>query len=237
MPADLNNKKDNPTEGDLARDGLLEVDLAKELGLPAGKVKDALVVKISSQVKKGQLLAAKKSLTQKKLFFSPVSGIVESISEKGVLGIRPERKKEEKNKKKEHQGKTKIFSAKWGRGDGAEGKLKVFDQEADLFKLNQECAGQILVLESDLTRGFCYKAGSIGVKGLVCRQLADENFALELEKEVLFLDGEEKDICLPVLIFGHETDEEKKNWSEIKKQENKMAILEGEDKQLVVITE
>ena len=212
----------------------LEIDLSRQLGLPGKKATRFLVVKTGQPVKKGELLAARKTFSRKKMFLSPITGTLESISPQGILIIRKDKKKK-KEKEVDYQGKTKIIEGVRGWGGQAQGKLAIFDKSSDLFSLQSDFGGKILVLKKPLTRGFCYKAGSIGIKGVVCSGLKDEKLARELDKEILLFDEEEKNVCLPILVLAETEDKFASKFQSLKKHQSQEAIIQAGRKQLVIL--
>jgi len=158
-----------------------EIDLSKLLGISAKRVGKHLLSSLGSQVKKGQMLAEKKGLFKKKLFKSPIDGVLESLSEKGILKIREKTEGQEikipangKVKKiKEERVLIQVPVVKvtgdWAIGESTWGLLKICSskEKNELSDLGEEIEDKLLVFKGEVPVGLVYKAEALGATGLV----------------------------------------------------------------------
>lgn len=126
----------------------------------------------------------------------------------------------------EHKGK-------WGKGGQVLGVLYCLEK-ATIFDLKGEHQGQILALVGKLNRGLWHKAKSIGIKGIICGGLPDEEFRQEIEKEVLLNGGKERSIALPLVVMGEKDMIPQDIWQVLKKNQGEKIAIEG-DKSRVLI--
>lgn len=182
-----------------------EINLASTLGISPKKVGKSLLVSIGSSLTAGQVVAQSKGFLKKKIFHSPVDGVLESLSEKGVIKIR----KEETVKKvaaptdgvvkKIEEGKISFevpiiaCVGDWAVGCGGWGNLKMAStkDENDLGDLDLDSEGKVLVFQGRVSEALVYKAEAIGAVGLVvgsvdksikCEEIAVLSFGSEDKK-------------------------------------------------------
>ena len=65
-----------------------EFNLAKNLGVPPKKVVKLMVKSLGELVKKGEVIAVQKTAFKKKTFLAPVAGVLDSLTEEGILKIK-----------------------------------------------------------------------------------------------------------------------------------------------------
>lgn len=211
--------------------------LNKLLGISPKKTIKSLVKKIGEKVKEGEVIAKKDSfLGKSEVFTAPLEGILDSLTEDGLLKIRKEISLKEI--KAPFAGRVKMASSdsvslsfaaleikgSWGVGNKKTGYLKVIEEDGDLFSLDEACREQIIVFREKLTKGAWYKATSLGAIGLVANGLVDKS----LEKMI------EEDNSIAVLIFDGDEQIFQEIWQELKKADGKMALIDGEQKRLLV---
>lgn len=213
--------------------------LSRLIGVPPKKAIKFLVKKLGEEVEEGELVAQKKSLLGKEeKFFAPIKGILDSLTEDGVLRIKKEIPEEEI--KAPFSGRvTKIspnsvslsFAAVEikggeGRGGKASGYLAIIGgEEQDLFSLDNSCQKQIIALQGKLPKGFWYKAASLGAAGFVVGGLIEESLLKEIEEE---------ENSLPVVILGENGKINQEIWEELRKNQGKMILLEGKEKRILI---
>lgn len=158
-----------------------EFDLCRLLSVPAKRIRKYLLSSLGGQVKKGQILAEKKGLFKKRFFKSPIDGVLESLSEKGILKIREKKDKEEiktpaKGKvKKIEEGKVLIqvpvvkASGDWAVGKSTWGVVKIASakEKNDLSDLGEEIERKLLVFKGKIPVALVYKAEALGAAGVV----------------------------------------------------------------------
>jgi hypothetical protein len=213
--------------------------LDKLLGVSPAKVMPLLVKAIGESVKEEEVVAEKKGLLGKKeKFIAPINGVLDSLSDEGVLAIRPEieEKKIEapfKSRVKEltSNSVTLVFASieikgSWGAGNKAQGFLTVLQEEKeDLLSLDgTACREQILGFQGELSRGWWFKGISLGAKGFLAGGL-DRSLIKEIEEE------EEN---IPVVILGLDGKIEAGVWSELKKSQGKRILIDGLEKRVLI---
>lgn len=158
-----------------------EFDLAKLLGVPGKKVGKLLAVSLGSKVKKGQRVAEKKALFKKTFFESPLDGLLEALSEKGILKIKEEKEGKEMvtpvpGKVKKIEGEkifievpATTFVGDWTVGSSGWGviKLACAKEKSGLKDLSGEVGEEILLFKGEVPSALVYKAEALGVVGLV----------------------------------------------------------------------
>ncbi len=213
--------------------------LSKLIDVSPKKTVKYLEKKLGQAVKQGELVAQKKSFLGKAdKFIAPVNGILDSLTEEGILRIK--KKVSEKEVKAPFSGMVNAVSSdslslsfaaleikgSWGRGNKATGFLMIIEKEdCDLFSLDGTCQEQIVVLRGELPKGLWFKAVSLGAAGFAVGGLA-ENF---LEKEI-----EEGDNSLPVVILGEDGKISQEIWEELKKANGRMALVDGQQNRLLI---
>lgn len=213
--------------------------LSKLIDVSPKKAIKYLEKKLGQTIKQGELVAQKKSLFGKtNRFVAPLDGILDSLSEEGILRIRKEIP--EKEVKAPFSGIVSVVSSgsvslsfaaleikgNWGKGNKTTGFLMIIKEEDyDLFSLNGTCQEQIVVLKGKLPKGLWYKAVSLGAVGFVVGGLT-EKF---LQKEI-----EEGDNSLPTVILGEGDKINQEIWEELKKVNGRMALIDGQQKRLLI---
>lgn len=158
-----------------------EIDLAELTGRKGRKTLDCLVKQIGDSVEKGELLACKKSLMDRKEIFSPLNGVIESVSENGLIKISSSSEtrvksefageiKSVKDDKIEIKTEVIKLSGKWGKGGRSAGKLHIIEADNDkeaFFKLEKNVAGKILFSFIPVNHAFWFKALSLGAAGVI----------------------------------------------------------------------
>lgn len=210
-----------------------EYDLAQILEVPPKKAIKFLVKGLGQKVKRRELIARKKGLLKKRSFFAPVEGTLDSLTEEGILRIKIPTKKKVKTKPPFLEPAIKI-KGNWGKGGQALGELFCLEQEAAIFNLKGEHQDQILALAGRLNRGLWHKAKSIGIKGIICGGLPDEEFDKEIAKEVLLVDGEEKSILLPLVVLGEKGKMPENTWQILKRNQGKKIFIEGDNRRISI---
>lgn len=213
--------------------------LSKLIGVSPKKALKFLEKKLGQKVKQGELVAQKKSfLGKSEKFIAPLNGILDSLTEDGILRIKKELAEEEI--KAPFTGRVSAttpnsvsfsFAAmeikgNWGGGKKATGYLMVIEgEDYDLFSLDGTCQEQIVVLRGKLPKGLWHKAISLGAVGFIAGSLADKS----LQKEI-----EEEDDSLPVVVLGLDDKISQEIWGELKKANGQMAFIDGEEKRLLI---
>lgn len=213
---------------------ILEYDLAGALQVPAKKVMKCLVKSLGEKVKRGELVAQNKRLLRKKSFFAPVEGILDSLTEEGILRIKIPVKKKIKTKPPFPDQETIEIKGNWGKGGQALGELFCLEKETAIFNLKRKHQGQILALAGKLNRGLWHKAKGVGIKGIICGGLPDEEFGKQIEKEVLLIDGEEKRIALPAVVLGEKGKIPQEIWQVLEKNQGKKIAIEGDNRRVLI---
>lgn len=121
----------------------------------------------------------------------------------------------------------------WGKGDQAIGALFCL-KKAAIFDLKRKHKDQILALEGRLNRGLWHKAKSIGIKGIICGGLPDEEFAKEIKKEVLRVDGKERRIAPPLVVLGEKGKVPEKSWQVLIQNQGKKIVIEGDNCRVLI---
>ncbi|MCJ7792743.1 MAG: hypothetical protein MUP45_02095 [Candidatus Marinimicrobia bacterium] len=214
--------------------------LDKLLGVSSPKVIKFLVKEIGASVKEGEIIAQKKGLWGKKEeFVAPIDGVLASLSEEGVLEISQEI--EEKKIEAPFAGRVKEVTAhsitlvfasteikgSWGAGNKATGYLTVLQEEKeDLLALDgTACREQILGFQGELSRGWWYKALSLGAKGFLAGGLKERSLIKEIEEE---------EEMIPVVILGLGGKIEPGIWAELKKAQGKKILIDGQEKRILI---
>lgn len=210
-----------------------EIDLGKLLGVPAKRVGKYLLSSLGSQVKKGQMLAEKKGLFKKKFFKSPIDGVLESLTEKGILKIREKKKGQEikiptngKVKKiKEEKVLIEVpvvkIAGDWAIGKSTWGLVKICSskEKNELADLGEEIEGKLLAFKGEIPVALAYKAEALGATGLVVGRV--DKLAKCDQLAVLSLGGQEGVIPRSL-------------WTALAKFEDKPARILTEEKLLII---
>ncbi len=213
--------------------------LSKLIDVPPKKVLKYLEKKLGQKVKQGELVAQKKVLLGKiEKFVAPINGVLDSLTEDGILRIKKEFA--EKEMKTPFTGRVSAVTSdsvslsfaaieikgSWGEGKKATGYLKVIEgEDYDLFSLDGTCQEQIIVLREKLPKGLWYKAVSLGAVGFIAGGLAEES----LQKEI-----EEEEDSLPMVVLGLDGKISQEIWEELKKAQGKMVLIDGQQKRVLI---
>jgi len=213
--------------------------LSKLIGVSPKKAIKCLEKKLGQEIKQGDLVAQKKGLFGKsERFVAPLDGILDSLTEDGILRIRKEIPAEEI--KAPFAGRVSAVSSgsvslsfaaleikgSWGGGKKTTGYLMIIEgEDYDLFSLDSTCQEQIIVLKGKLPKGLWYKAISLKAVGFVAGGLTEK----PLQKEI-----EEGDDSLPVVILGEDDKISQEIWGELKKSNGRMALIDGQQKRLLI---
>lgn len=211
-----------------------EYDLVQILQVPPKKAIKYLVKSLGQKVKKGELVARKKGLLKKRSFFAPVEGILDSLTEEGILRIKILAKKKAKTTPPFPDQETIKIKGNWGKGGQALGNLFCLQEKAAIFNLKGEHQDQILALAGRLNRGLWHKAKGIGVKGIICGGLPDQDFGKEAEKEVLLVGGTKKTIALPLVVLGKEGKIPQEIWQVLERHQGKKIFIEGDNIRVLI---
>lgn len=240
-------------EGDLVNRGDLiakiklspivkEYPLAEVLNISSSRIMDCLLKKLGEKVKEDELVAESKTWLgkQKAKFISPISGVLDSLTEEGILRIRLP--SEETEIKAPFPGQIATVSQKqvklafpaqelkadWGIGAPQIGTIFCLEkQQADIFDLNGDFQGKIVVVQGGFNHGFWYKATSLGLAGVVAFKLTNKSLKEMIEQEMV----EQEGFKLPVLFY--ETAMAPQVWQVFQKNEGKKAIIEGLEKRIL----
>lgn len=213
--------------------------LNKLISVPAKKTIKCLVKELGQSVKQGELVAQKKTILGKKeRFIAPFNGVLDSLTEEGILIIKKEIS--EKTIKSPFAGviseasKSSVkltFAAleikgSWGAGNKATGFLTLIEgEESDLFSLDGTCEQQIISLQGKLSRGLSYKAVSLGAVGFIVGGLLESSLEKEIKEDV---------DALPVVVLGEGGKINQEIWGELRKANGKMALIDGQQKRLLI---
>ena len=209
------------------------IDLARKLKVKRRQAIKCLVKTLGEEIEQGEIIAVKKTFSKKRLYYSPVSGVLDSLTEKGILTIKVPAKEEDQKDCEEIPG-WKI-EGEWGWGDKEKSKLYCLDQDEEVIKLDQSLKGKIIAIEGALCRGAWHKAKAIGAKAIVCQKLPDKRFEREVSKEYLLLNGAKKLISLPLLVVPGESEPGESSWKKIKEHHQKEALINPSRKELILI--
>lgn len=232
-------KGEDVEEGQLLAAGveekeIKEIDLAKIFQVSPKKVGKFLKCSLGSKVVEGQVLAEKSGILGlgARVFKSPVSGVLEALTEYGVLKIKTESKKKEilspiKGKvsnifpqKIEIEFSGFCFTGSAGLGEENWGPLQILrKEEVDLRDLTSELFGSIIVVSGKITSGFCHKADALGILGLVAGDKSEE---VESEDLIILLAGE-KNGFIPKDILG-----------KLERYQGKKVFISGKKKSLII---
>ncbi len=210
-----------------------EYDLAKILKVNPKKVQKFLLCSLGSEIKTDQLIAEKKSVFGSVSFKSPVSGLVEALTEKGILKIRitggkiniemPVKGEIEKISSNSMTIKFPaiILKATKGLGGEAWGTLKLLGEDGkktDFNQLGDDVKGKILVIPGKINQALFHKSEALGAVGLVGGE-----FDQEESEELILLEAGEKEGLIS-----------EKIWQELSKYQEKKAFISGEKKELII---
>lgn len=216
-----------------AKPTVKEYDLTGILQVPPKKTIKFLVKSLGQKVKRGELVAEKKGLLKKRRFFTPVEGILESLTEEGILRIKIPTKKKVKTKPPFPEQAVKI-KGNWAKGGQALGVLFCLEEKAAIFNLKGEHQDQILALAGRLNRGLWHKAKSIGIKGIICGGLPDKEFGKQIAKEVLLVDGETRSISLPLVVLGEKGKIPPDTWQLLTENKGKKIWIDGDSGRVLI---
>ena len=228
-----------------------EYKLAEILKVPPKKLSVFLEKSLGQKVKRGDLIAEKKGVLKKAVFLSPIDGILDSITEQGILKIKPSsllptkadfKLKLKIKKELEIKPDRKVITIKsgtkmrgeWGLGRAIEGILFCLEGDPDTLNLKGDHEGEILAISGKVTRGFWYKSESLGVGGLICGGLPEPSFAREIEKQVLLIKGQTKRISLPIVVLGKEGKISESDWQLLKANQGKKILVDGDNKEIII---
>lgn len=227
------------------------VDLVKTLEIAPKKVLDVLVKSLGSEVAKGEVIAKTKTFLKTKELASPISGVLESLSETGILKIKMV--EDEFEVKAPLAGEVIVigegrieasFAARkivgvWGAGGEAFGALTTLgspQKEVTVFDLKESFKEKIVAFSGKLTHGFWHKAVSCGVAGLVCGHLPSEEFGEKIKGDSLLVPGGQEELVLPLVVAGSGQEEPIKNeiWQMLIRSQEKTVVIKGKEKSLLV---
>lgn len=212
-----------------------DIDLAKAMKISGDKILKTLQKSIGQEVKKGEILAVyKKTLGNTIEAICPFDGVIESITDDGILRIAYEKEKTEisvpVDAKVEDITSDKVtvsfpameIKGKEGRGARRLGLLSGIDKDmADVLDLSCDHQGKILAVRGGFSRGFLFKALSLGVLGLVAGEVMEEAVA-EL------IGGED----IPMVFWEGKIDDSV--WKALTDFQGKEVLVEGEEKRILM---
>ncbi|MFC1727804.1 hypothetical protein ACFL0Y_04740 [Patescibacteria group bacterium] len=204
-----------------SQDSFKDYHLAQELKASPSKVIKYLVKKIGDEVEEGEIIAVKKSFSRKRLFLSPVNGTLDSVTKKGILRIKLPKPKKEEEPAFSHSGPVKEIKAQWGIGQLASGTLSCLEENDLFFGLDKSHQDQVVALAGKLSRGFWHKARTLGVKAIICGRLPDKDFNQELKGEFILVNGQKKDLFIPLVVLGNKKNIEPEIWQMLKDHQGK----------------
>jgi len=213
-----------------------EYPLAQQLGVSSKTVIKYLKKALGQKIKKGEVVAEKKGFIGKKEVFSPIDGILDSITKKGCLRIKTTLPAGVSKKRLSPSlpKKSKRIKGDWGRGDQVIGKLYCLKKSTQFLDFHQDCQGQILALFDVVSYGFWHKARSLGAVGIICGGLPDDDFSAEVKKETLLVNGREKDIGLSLVVMGGGGEVPGETWGTLEANHGKKVIVIGSQKLVVI---
>jgi hypothetical protein len=226
--------KEGEVLGQLIQKGeVKEYNLAKILKVSPKKVKKFLLSSLGSKVNQDQIVGEKKGFFGSQLFRSPVNGIIDSLTETGILKIRLTGEKIDipmpvtgEVKEITEEAAVIEFSAlvlKGEKGFGGEewGILQLIgDQKKknDLADLNREVKGGILVMAGSVPQALIHKTEALGGLGIVAGKVDEE---------------EEDDLV--ILVAGSKEEKiSEKIWEELSSHQGEKVFLSGRKKELVI---
>jgi hypothetical protein len=226
--------KEGEVLGQLIQKGeVKEYNLAKILKVSPKKVKKFLLCSLGNKVNQDQIIGEKKGFFGSQLFRSPVSGIIDALTETGILKIRLAGEKidipmpvtgEVKEKTEKEiviefpalvlKGEISFGGEEWGSlqliGDQ---KKKI-----DLADLNREVKDGILVMAGSVPQALIHKTEALGGLGIVAGEV----------------DEEEVDDLVVLVAGGKEGKIPEKIWEELSSHQGEKVFLSGKKKELVI---
>ncbi len=232
--------------------GHKEFNLTKILGVGPKEIGACLKKLPGEAIVPGDLIATRKKLFKKRDLKSSVKGVVDSLNEKtGVLRINLgesdlEAKTEVSGKVSQVKDKTIMISFEayvfkgigglGGRGKGEILCLGEREEEVGFASLSSEAGGKIVVLGGRIKLDFWEKACALGVVGLLVGSVESQDFE-EIKKDTaVCLEKGRRRIAVPI-VWGGEKDGfiSQDFFEKIKKQEGKMAEIDGAEKKLTIV--
>jgi hypothetical protein len=165
-----------------------EYDLSQILGVSPKKARKYLLCSLGTKIHPDQVLAEKKGLFRSKVFKSPVNGVLEALTEKGVLKIQmtgekidvpsPVKGKVEKITPSLLMIKfpAMVLKGSKGFGEGRWGIMRLVGEKkkrVEIGDLGREDKGKILIIAGEISQALFHKAEALGVVGLVGGLLRD----------------------------------------------------------------
>lgn len=213
--------------------------LHKLISVSPKKAMDSLVKKLGEAVKQGEVVAQKQGLLGKsEKFLAPLDGVLDSLTEEGVLRIKKEVLAEKLKApfdsrisalSKESVGLSFAaleIKGTWGQGNKATGYLMVIeDEDYDLFSLDNACREQIMAFQGKLPKGLWYKGTSLGVAGFLAAGLVEKSLIKEIEED---------EEVLPIVIFGESDKMDEEIWKGLKQANGKMILIDGQQKRVLI---
>jgi hypothetical protein len=225
-----------------------KINLVKALKVKRKKAVEVLAKKLGEEVKAGELVAQRKTLLASEKVESPIEGSLDSLSEEGILTIKSLFESEIRT---EFGGEVFKVSKEeiiirfpalkvngyWGIGGRASGWLRIISQDSkngDIFGIQAEILGGILLTGSEMTKAFWFKALSLGAAGIVCGSSFQEGFKEFLIKQQEAIKEEKEKSFLPPLILLSDREISNETWQELKKQVGKKTLIKGKKACLVI---
>lgn len=205
-----------------------EFDLASLLGLKPFQIIKKMKGKLGKRVEKDEVVVR----GTKEAFVSPVSGVLESLSEKGILRIKLTTEPIEvqapfSGEVSEVSASKVVLSfpaleirGEWGGGKQGIGELALcVGPNLDLFNLSPSCQGQVVALLGTPTEAAWHKAVCLGLAGMICG--ASPRIEAKDQAPLVVLGGNQG--VIPETI-----------WSILEKNQGKKILVEGEKKRVLI---
>lgn len=197
--------------------GFRDYNLSRFFGVKPQKTKEILLKGRGETVVRGEVVACKKGVLGKKEFKSPVDGVVEDISDEGILRlnlgvIEVEVKSQISGKVAEiKEGligistQALIFEGIEGIGSNGRGEIMCLgerQEEVGFSYLNSQASGKIVVVGGRVNLDFWEKACALGVAGIVGGSVETDDIE-EIKKDAtLCLERGRRKIATPLVLAG-----------------------------------
>ncbi|MDP3955349.1 MAG: hypothetical protein Q8Q15_03240 [bacterium] len=205
-----------------------EFNLTKILKISPQNVVGCLLVTPGTPVKQGQILAQKKSFLDKRVFKSPVSGLVVELAPEGFLKIRVAEMEQTTSPVKAEVREVKdndiileftanILTGAFGSGKRNWGQIEILKSkdEAGLEDLPNEVKDKIFITRGKISAGFVHKAEALDAAGVVGGNI----------------DGQIKTADLALITLGEDLISDD-IWDTLKKSDKQTAVISGDEKVL-----
>ena len=224
-----------------------EIDLSESLLVKGKQAFKYLTKALGEEVEQGDLIAEKKSFLVTKKVFSPLAGKLDSLTEEGILKICQFFEEEIKTdfsgkvifvspEKINLETRALKISGSWGVGKRSCGFLKVLSAslgKEDVFQIQDDILGKILVVSGKISKAFWFKALSLGAVGVLVGDLDKEELKKFSLEQPTVQNGVTEDHFPPLVVIGKsEIDQE--ILEKLKKLEGKKTLIDGEKAQVII---